>query len=125
MRLKQLVLNLVDNAVKFTPEHGTVSLAVCRYDAEARIEIADSGIGIPEEEQHAIFQRFYRVDESRARRGTGLGLAICAWIVSAHGGQIEVNSEPSKGSTFVLKLPVLARESRIPVPTAFTTQPLE
>jgi two-component system, OmpR family, sensor kinase len=121
-RLKQLVLNLVDNAVKFTPERGTVSLAVCRDDAEARIEVADSGIGIPEEEQQAIFQRFYRVDESRARRGTGLGLAICAWIASAHGGQIEVKSEPGKGSTFVVKLPVLAPSSRVPAQPALTTQ---
>jgi signal transduction histidine kinase len=104
-RLKQLVLNLVDNAVKFTPAGGTVSIGVSQQGDEARIDVSDSGIGIPLEEQKAIFQRFYRTETSRSKRGHGLGLSICAWIASAHGGRIEVRSEPGKGSTFSVYLP--------------------
>jgi signal transduction histidine kinase len=105
-RIKQLVLNLVDNAVKFTPGGGVVSLSVTRTATEARIDVSDSGVGIPREEQDAIFQRFYRTEESRTKRGHGLGLAICAWIARAHGGRIEVRSEPGKGSTFSVFLPL-------------------
>jgi signal transduction histidine kinase len=105
-RLKQLLLNLVDNAVKFTPAGGTVSLRLRRDGDMARVDVADSGVGIPKEEQAAIFERFYRVEESRSQRGSGLGLAICSWIVRAHGGSISLSSQPGKGSTFTVWLPV-------------------
>lgn len=104
-RVKQLILNLADNAVKFTPDGGAVSLSLRGEPDGARIEVSDSGIGIPAEEQAAIFERFYRVEEARSKRGSGLGLAICAWIVQAHGGSISVRSEPGKGSTFTVFLP--------------------
>jgi signal transduction histidine kinase len=104
-RLKQLVLNLVDNAVKFTPAGGTVSLAVSEDGGGARIDVSDSGVGIPPEEQEAIFQRFYRMEASRSKRGHGLGLSISAWIAQAHGGRIGVRSELGKGSTFSVYLP--------------------
>jgi signal transduction histidine kinase len=104
-RVKQLMLNLADNAVKFTPDGGTISLSLRDTPNGAIIEVADSGIGIPADEQAAIFGRFYRVEASRSRRGSGLGLAICAWIVQAHEGTISVRSEPGKGSTFTVFLP--------------------
>src|SRR5579872_1344444 len=105
-RLKQLLLNLVDNAVKFTPEGGVVAIRLYRDDDDAVIQVADTGVGIPAADQEAIFQRFYRVEASRAKRGSGLGLAISAWIVQAHGGTISVNSQPEKGSTFTVRLPL-------------------
>jgi len=105
-RIKQLLLNLLDNAVKFTPQGGTVTLSLRGERSAACIEVSDSGVGIPREEQEAIFQRFYRVEEARSKRGSGLGLAICSWIVSVHGGSIEVRSEPGKGSTFTVRLPI-------------------
>lgn len=121
-RLKQLLLNLSDNAVKFTPEGGTVSLSLRRRGNQACVAVSDSGIGIAREDQDAIFDRFYRVEEARSRRGSGLGLAISAWIARAHGGSIEVQSEPGKGSTFTVVLP-LAPESVSPrQKPAVTTQ---
>jgi len=105
-RIKQLLLNLLDNAVKFTPKGGVVTLSLRWERTVARIEVADTGVGIPREEQEAIFQRFYRVEEARSKRGSGLGLAICSWIVSVHSGSIEVRSEPGKGSTFTVRLPI-------------------
>jgi signal transduction histidine kinase len=104
-RIKQLLLNLVDNAVKFTPEGGVVSLRLSQNGGWTEIAVSDTGVGISSEEQDAIFRRFYRVDKSRSTRGSGLGLAICSWIAEAHGGSIEVSSNPGKGSTFTLRLP--------------------
>jgi signal transduction histidine kinase len=107
-RIKQLVLNLVDNAIKFTPPGGTVIIGLAPEAGGAEIRVTDTGIGIPEEEQVSIFRAFYRVDGARRKRGSGLGLAISAWIVAAHNGRIEVKSEPGKGSTFVVHLPASA-----------------
>jgi signal transduction histidine kinase len=104
-RVQQLLLNLVDNAVKFTPPGGTVTLSLRADGAGATIEVSDSGVGIPPEAQRSIFERFYRVEESRTTRGSGLGLAICSWIVAAHGGTISVRSQPGMGSTFAIQLP--------------------
>ena len=94
-RIQQLLLNLVDNAVKFTPSGGIVTLSLVAQHGSAAIEVSDSGVGIPLEAQRSIFERFYRVEESRTTRGSGLGLAICAWIVAAHGGTIS-RAEPTR-----------------------------
>lgn len=104
-RIKQLLLNLIDNAVKFTPPGGMVSLRLTHEGDWAEIAVSDTGVGIAPDEQAAIFRRFYRIDKSRSTRGSGLGLAICAWIVEAHGGTISVSSDPGKGSTFSVRLP--------------------
>jgi two-component system OmpR family sensor kinase len=108
VRIRQLLLNLIDNAIKYTPEDGNVSLSLKQLDGMATVSISDTGIGIPTEEIPKIFDRFYRVDKARSRAmgGSGLGLSIAKWIADAHGGKIEVRSEIHRGSTFVVYLPV-------------------
>ena len=108
-RLKQLILNLSDNAVKYTPPGGTVRLSLSKTENEAHIEISDSGIGISEEDLPYIFERFYRVDKARTRAhgGSGLGLSIAKWIVDVHGGRIHVRSQSGKGTTFHVILPLM------------------
>jgi signal transduction histidine kinase len=105
-RLKQLLANLVDNAIKYTPDHGTITLSLFRDDSWARMEVTDTGIGIAPENQPHIFDRFYRVDKARSRvsGSTGLGLAIVQGIAEQHGGKITVTSQPGKGSTFTVWL---------------------
>lgn len=105
-RLKQLFLNLADNAIKFTPRGGEVELGLRVEGTRVRAWVRDTGIGIPQEEQSAIFDRFYRVEAARSTRGTGLGLSICSWIAQAHGGMILLDSEPGRGSTFSVILPL-------------------
>jgi len=107
VRLQQLFTNLIDNAIKYTPK-GSIHVAVERYESTGLVKIKDTGIGIPKEEQEKIFKRFYRVDKSRSREtgGVGLGLSIVEWIVYAHHGRIEVDSESQKGSTFTVYLPI-------------------
>ncbi len=92
VRLRQLVLNLIDNAIKYTPKNGTIALSLVRENGSAKIIVRDNGIGIPAEEQSKIFDRFYRVDKGRSREmgGTGLGLSIARWITEIHGGKIFV-----------------------------------
>jgi len=109
-RLRQLLVNLVDNALKYTPPGGEVRLRVERDDTLALLTVQDTGEGIPPEDQERVFERFYRVDKARSRQrgGTGLGLSICKWIAEAHGGKISLESEVGKGSTFVVQLPLLA-----------------
>jgi signal transduction histidine kinase len=107
-RLKQLLLNLVDNAVKFTPPNGTVTLSLYREGPWACLAVSDTGIGITPEEQRHIFDRFYRGKGARRKSGTGLGLSIARWIVEEHDGQITVESQQGQGSTFVIWLPILA-----------------
>ena len=108
-RLRQLLLNLVENAVKYTPEHGSVSLALTKVGTAAAIRIGDTGIGIPKKDLQKIFDRFYRVRAGGS--GSGLGLAIAKWIAEAHNGTIEVTSREKKGSTFTISLPLLQSQS--------------
>jgi heavy metal sensor kinase len=109
-RLRELVMNLLDNAIRYTPAPGTVSVSLRHQGQMAVLAITDTGVGIPVEEIPFIFERFYRVDKSRSRTngGTGLGLAICRHIVEAHGGKIEVESQVAVGSTFSVRLPLLS-----------------
>jgi len=110
--LLQLVTNLLNNAIKYTPSGGTVFLSLDREDDAAAIRVRDNGIGIPAEHLPYIFDRFYRVDPGRSRDsgGTGLGLSIARWVAEAHHGSITVRSEPGKLTEFTVRLP-LARES--------------
>ena len=106
--LKRMLLNLLDNAVKYTPEGGEIRLELSSQDGNARLTVSDTGIGIPEDDQPRIFDRFYRVDKARSRAlgGAGLGLSIVRWIVEAHAGQIQVESQPGRGSVFRVDLPL-------------------
>lgn len=108
LRLRELLLNLVDNAVKYSKPGGKVEINLLTESGEARLAVVDQGIGIAPEAQKLIFDRFYRTDEARAhtKKGTGLGLSICAWIAEAHQGRIEVRSAPGEGSTFTVVLPL-------------------
>lgn len=113
--LRQAIDNLIDNALKYTPENGHVSVSLERTDEHARIAITDNGIGITRSDQNRIFERFYRVDKARSRHlgGTGLGLAIVKHIARIHGGDIAVASVPGSGSTFTLQLPVAADDAEV------------
>ena len=108
-RLKQVFINLVANAVQYTPQGGEVFLSLEKIGEQARIICRDTGPGIPSEDLPHIFERFYRAEKSRTRRetsGFGLGLSIANWIVERHGGRIEVNSQEGKGTTFAIWLPL-------------------
>jgi heavy metal sensor kinase len=107
-RLRELFMNLLDNAIRYTPSPGTVSVSLRREGQMAAVATMDTGIGIPAEDIPFIFERFYRVDKSRSRTegGSGLGLAICQHIAEIHGGKIEVESQVGTGSTFSVWLPL-------------------
>jgi len=106
-RLKQVMINLVDNAIKYTEPGGSVTIRAAFDPQRCTISVEDTGHGIPPEHQGRIFERFYRVDRDRSRDvgGTGLGLAIVKHIAQAHGGTVSVESEPGKGSTFTITIP--------------------
>jgi heavy metal sensor kinase len=108
-RLRQLVTNLVDNAIKFTGTGGSVTLRVERDEARARLVVADSGEGIPQDHLPHVFERFYQASPARSSGGSGLGLSICRWIVEAHGGDVSVESHPGNGTTFIVSLPLARR----------------
>jgi len=107
-RIKQVVVNLLDNAIKYTPPGGSINLNVRAHDGKAVIEVVDTGIGIPAGALPHVFERFYRVDKARSRDagGAGLGLAIVKSICTAHGGQVEVESAEGRGSRFTVELPL-------------------
>lgn len=117
-RLKQLLLNLISNAIKYTPDGGTVDVSLSKKNGWGYLKISDTGMGIPAEDLPYIFDRFYRVDKARARdhsgQGAGLGLAIAKWIAQAHGGNIDVMSKVGEGTTFTIILPILVEPKSIP-----------
>ena len=106
--LKQLADNLLDNAIKYTPEGGDISITIKAYQSTIEFSVNDTGIGISPSYQQRIFERFYRVDKARSRElgGTGLGLSIVKNIVEQHSGLVSVQSQPGKGSTFTVSLPL-------------------
>jgi heavy metal sensor kinase len=123
LRIRELFLNLIENGIKYTEEGGSIRIHLTKdvFQEEnpstgakaeqtrfARITVSDNGIGIAREDHEKIFDRFFRVDKARSREqgGSGLGLSICKWIVEAHRGEIKVESELGKGSSFVVKLPI-------------------
>jgi len=116
-RIRQLILNLLTNAVKYTPAGGSVRLQLGPSNGRVTLTVADSGVGIAPGDLPHIFDRFWRADSARTRTGersgTGLGLAICKWIAEAHGGTIDVQSRPGRGTTFTVTLP---RETTAPTP---------
>jgi signal transduction histidine kinase len=107
-RLEQVAANLIDNAVKYTPAGGRVDVQVRRDGDRAVVEVRDTGAGIPPDEITRIWDRLFRGDTSRAERGLGLGLSLVKAIVEAHGGTVGVTSEPGRGSTFTVALPLNA-----------------
>ncbi|MCJ7840200.1 cell wall metabolism sensor histidine kinase WalK [Lederbergia sp. NSJ-179] len=106
-RIQQIVLNLLSNAIAYTPEGGKIVVTLWEEANQIKLSIADTGIGIPSSELPRIFERFYRVEKARSRRsgGTGLGLAIVKHLIESHHGKIEVKSEEAKGTTFTVTLP--------------------
>ncbi|MFN8372959.1 MAG: HAMP domain-containing sensor histidine kinase [Anaerolineae bacterium] len=114
-RLKQLLLNLISNAIKFTPDGGKITLSLAERDDCAVLQVRDTGIGIPPEAVERIFDRFYQVDAARTNTGggAGLGLAIAKWIVDAHSGTIRAESEVGKGALFIISIPVMDAHTRM------------
>ncbi len=110
--LEQAFVNLLDNAVKYSPGHTEVMMAAAGDGTETVVKIIDHGRGIPAKDLGRIFERFYRVDKARSRAegGTGLGLSIVKHVVSLHGGSVSVESEEGSGSTFTVRLPAFGKE---------------
>lgn len=113
-RLRQALGNLVDNAVKYTPPGGRVVIEAEREGSDVAIRVRDTGVGIPVRDLPRIWDRLYRVDQSRATRGLGLGLSLVRASIEAQGGTVSVESTPGKGSTFTLRLPLAARMGTVP-----------
>jgi heavy metal sensor kinase len=117
VRLKQIVVNLLDNAIKYTPQNGAIQLSVNAVNGHAILEVADNGIGIPAEALPHIFERFYRVDQTRSAdsESAGLGLSIVKSICTAHGAEVEVQSTVRDGSCFRVKLPLSKTKKLLPL----------
>jgi signal transduction histidine kinase len=118
--LRRMIVNLLDNAIKYTPEGGRVQVSCERAGAEYSVSVADSGSGIPPESQPRVFERFFRVDKARTRSerdggGAGLGLAIARWIADAHHGRLVLARSDASGSVFTAYLP-----APVSVPAAAT-----
>lgn len=107
-RIEQVILNIVSNAVRYTPEGGRIVISAKKAEDKVDIKVEDNGIGVPEEDLPHIFERFYRVDKARSRSmgGTGLGLAISREIVVRHGGTITIQSQLGRGTAVTVTLPV-------------------
>jgi signal transduction histidine kinase len=104
-RMRQVLANLLDNALKYTPRGGQVEIAASRQGSDALLTVVDTGVGIPADELPHIWNRLYRGDKSRSTRGLGLGLSLVKAIVEAHGGRVDVHSTPGEGTSFELRLP--------------------
>jgi len=108
-RIREMLLNMVTNAIKYTPQGGGIALSLAEDEESVTFTVQDSGIGIAAGDLPHIFDRFWRADQARSRTGdrpgTGLGLAITKWIAEAHGGTITVQSRPGRGSMFMVRLP--------------------
>ena len=105
-RIRQAFANLLDNALKYTPEGGSVTIFAARRGRGAVVRFRDTGIGIPEDEQGRIWDRLYRGDKSRSQRGLGLGLSVVKAVIEAHRGKATVQSQPGDGSEFTILLPI-------------------
>jgi signal transduction histidine kinase len=107
--MQQLLLNLITNAIKYSPPGGTVGLRLADENDVVTLAVQDTGVGIPAKDLPYIFDRFYRVDAARSRSGdrpgVGLGLAITKWIADAHGGTITATSRPGRGTIFAVRIP--------------------
>jgi len=128
MRFKQILMNLVGNALKFTPESGRIEMAARQVDDQVRIEVRDNGPGIPPDQQQRIFEAFVRLTQTgSATEGTGLGLAITSRLVELHGSKLGIESQPREGTSFYFSLPLVAiildqpPETLVPVPRARKT----
>ena len=119
-RLKQVIVNLLDNAIKYTACGGAVRVSVFQQDGTAFLQVTDNGIGIPAAALSQVFERFFRVDKARSRElgGAGLGLSIVKSICEAHGGDITVQSEEGQGSRFLVQLPIAKARPKVPSPEA-------
>src|SRR5215212_8600497 len=115
-RIEQVLINLVHNAVKFTPEGGEIVVGAGLADGMLRVSVRDTGVGINAEELPRIFERFYKTDAARRSAGSGLGLAIAKRIVQAHGGTISAESTPGHGATFSFTLPLATSPDEAPAP---------
>ena len=113
-KLSQIVYNLTENALKYTPDGGRIAVSLTTGGGQAILTVEDNGVGIPKEDQAHIFDRFYRVDKARSREtgGTGLGLSIVRQMVTLHGGVISVESQPGKGSRFIVRIPLTRKEGK-------------
>ena len=118
-RINQLIDNLTSNAIKYTPEGGAVTVTLTRSGEHAHIRVIDTGVGIPADEMHKLFVRFFRASTAGAAQGTGLGLSIVKSIVEAHRGTVEVRSQPGEGTTFLIDLPLDVSEH---APASTTTE---
>ena len=107
IKMTTALINLISNGIKYTPQGGSVTISVDVQEQWVAIHVADTGIGIPKDDQAKIFERFYRVDKARSREtgGTGLGLSIVQQICRLHGGDIMLESEENKGSIFTMRVP--------------------
>jgi signal transduction histidine kinase len=108
-RMRQAFANLVDNALKYTPDDGAVRLSCAGESGRVTVRVSDTGMGIPLNEQPRIWERLYRGDKSRSQRGLGLGLSLVKAIVEAHHGTVSVQSKPGEGSEFIVSIPESVR----------------
>ncbi|MEY9095251.1 ATP-binding protein [Paenibacillus sp. RC84] len=110
--MSQVWINLLSNAIKFTPEGGTIRIGLSVWEGRARVTVADTGIGLTEEDRQHVFERFYKADKSRTASGggSGLGLSIVQKIIEMHGGEISVESRPGEGTVFLVELPLETQE---------------
>ena len=112
-RIAEVILNLVHNALRFTPKGGVVRISTRNFEGEVEVAVADTGPGLPPEKLPRVWERFYKSDQARTHGsgGTGLGLAIVKQIVEAHDGKVAVQSEVGKGATFSFSLPIISTNS--------------